>query len=263
MGVIGGNLGYHILRRLAPGGVGAAFNGDGCANGSKLERVFGPLVWDHTAGKTVIDLGCGAGKEAVQLAVRGAERVIGIDIREHVLNAARDLAQRHSVSDRCHFTTHTSERGDALVCLDAFEHFADPGGMLTRIAELLRPGGRAFVAFGPPWLHPYGGHLFSVFPWAHLLFTERALIRWRSDFKSDGASRFDEVEGGLNQMTVSRFEALIRSGPMRIASFETIPIRRLEHLSNSLTRELLTSLVKCTLVNDESTDSGAGAETKR
>ena len=97
MGVIGGNLGYHILRRLAPGGVGAALNGDGCANGSKLERVFGQPIWDHTAGRTVIDLGCGSGEDAVQMAVRGAKRVIGIDIREHVLNAARDLATRHSV----------------------------------------------------------------------------------------------------------------------------------------------------------------------
>jgi hypothetical protein len=54
-----------------------------------------------------------------------------------------------------------------------------------------------------------GGHLFSVFPWAHLIFSEQALIRWRSDFKSDGATRFSEVAGGLNQMTIRRFERLI------------------------------------------------------
>ncbi len=60
---------------------------------------------------------------------------------------------------------------------------------------MLKPGGRLYASFGPTWFHPYGGHLFSVFPHAHLIFTERSLIRWRSDFKSDGATRFHEVAG--------------------------------------------------------------------
>jgi hypothetical protein len=36
---------------------------------------------------------------------------------------------------------------------------------------------------------------------AHLIFKERALIRWRAGFKTDGATRFGEVAAGLNQMT--------------------------------------------------------------
>jgi hypothetical protein len=70
--------------------------------------------------------------------------------------------------------------------------------------DLLRPGGQVVVSFGPPWFHPFGGHFFSVFRWAHLVFSEAALIEWRSAFKTDGATRFREVEGGLNQMTVRR-----------------------------------------------------------
>ncbi len=71
------------------------------------------------------------------------------------------------------------------------------------MASLLKPSGFALVEFGYTWFHPYGGHLFSVFPWAHLIFTEKSLIRWRSDFKTDGATRFQEVAGGLNQMTIA------------------------------------------------------------
>jgi hypothetical protein len=56
--------------------------------------------------------------------------------------------------------------------------------------RMIKPDGCVIAAFGPTWFHPLGGHLFSVFPWAHLIFTERALIRWRSDFKTDGATRF-------------------------------------------------------------------------
>jgi hypothetical protein len=112
---------------------------------------------------------------------------------------------------------------------------------------LLKPGGRVLITFGPPWFHPLGGHLFSIFPWAHLVFTEKALIRWRSDFKSDGATRFCEVEGGLNGMTVRRFQRLVEKSGYVIESFEAVPIRRLRFIATPLTWELTTSAVRCRL----------------
>jgi hypothetical protein len=81
-----------------------------------------------------------------------------------------------------------------------------------------------------------------------LLFTERALLRWRSDYRTDGARRFGEVEGGLNQMTVGRFERLVSSSPFRFAAFEAVPIRPARWLHNRLTREFLTAMVRCRLV---------------
>jgi len=104
-----------------------------------------------------------------------------------------------------------------------------------------------YVVFGPPWYHLLAGHLFSVFPWAHLLFTEGALIRWRSDFKRDGAKGFNEVEGGLNLMTVRRFERLVQQSRFRFERFETVPIRKLRMFFTPLTREFCTSMVRCTL----------------
>jgi hypothetical protein len=86
-----------------------------------------------------------------------------------------------------------------------------------------------------------------VFPWAHLIFTERSLIRWRSDFKTDGATRFHEVEGGLNQMTIRRFERLLAESAFRVVSFDTPPIKKLRPLHNRLTREFFSSYVRCTL----------------
>ena len=106
----------------------------------------------------------------------------------------------------------------------------------------------ASISFGPPWFHPHGGHLFSVFPWAHLIFTENALIRWRSDFKTDGAKRFGEVEGGLNQMTVKRFKKIISASPFRFDRLDIVPIRRLRYPSNVITKEFFTSIVRCRLV---------------
>ena len=98
----------------------------------------------------------------------------------------------------CPFSTATDERADVIVSIDAFEHFDDPPSILRIMDGLLGPEAEVLASFGPTWYHSFGGHLFSVFPWAHLLFSERALMRWRSDIRNDGAARFGEVAGGLN-----------------------------------------------------------------
>ena len=113
--------------------------------------------------------------------------------------------------------------------------------------RLLGPGGRVLVAFGPPWFHPLGGHAFSIFPWSHLIFTERALIRWRSDFNGDGATRFSEVDGGLNGMTVRRFSRLVAESGYAVEQFEAVPIRKLSFLAAGPTRELFTAIIRCRL----------------
>lgn len=247
-GIIGGPLADRVLQRL---GGRAARKGycDGSAyrGRSKLEVLFGDGIWSEISGKTVADFGCGSGSEAIELAEHGAASVIGIDILEHSLETARRAAERAGVAGRCHFTKRTDTPVDVVISLDGFEHFGDPEGVLRAMSRMLKPSGRALVTFGPTWLHPLGGHLFSVFPWAHLLFTERALIRWRSGFKHDGATRFGEVEGGLNQMTIFRFRRLVAKSPLEFETLETIPIRRLRAVSNPLTREFVTSSVRCRL----------------
>src|SRR3989338_5201680 len=47
-------------------------------------------------GKTVLDLGCGAGETSVYLALQGAE-VHAVDIAEEFLKVARSLAERFGV----------------------------------------------------------------------------------------------------------------------------------------------------------------------
>jgi len=209
--------------------------------------LLGDRLLEDLKGKCVIDFGCGEGKDSIEIARCGASRVIGIDIWDAMLAAARRNAAAAGVADRCEFCTVATEQVDAIVSLDAFEHFADPAAILGVMRRLLKPGGFIAVSFGPTWYHPYGGHLFSVFPWAHLLFSERALIRWRSDIRADGATRFSEVEGGLNQMTISRFERLVRACGFEADYFEPVPIRKLAPLHNRLTREFSTAIVRCRL----------------
>ena len=209
---------------------------------------MGDEFFTKIADKIIIDFGCGEGSDAVEMAERGAKRVIGIDIREDVLHSARQKALTAGVQNTCVFASRTKELADIIVSVDAFEHFADPAGILRIMNTLLQPAGEVLVSFGPTWYHPLGGHLFSVVPWAHLIFSEKALIRWRSTFKTDGATRFSEVAGGLNQMTISKFEELIAGSPLQFASLELVPIKKLRHFHNRFTREFTTAVVRCRLV---------------
>jgi SAM-dependent methyltransferase len=241
------HLEYRILKKISPGEP-ACCSGSAYHGKSKLGIVVGEEFLNQLAGKVVIDFGCGEGTEAVEMALKGARRVIGIDIRENVLAVARQQALAAGVQNICHFASTTEELADLVVSIDAFEHFSEPGKILRLMSNLLRPQGEVVACFGPTWYHPLGGHLFSVFPWAHLIFSEASLIRWRSDFKTDGATRFREVAGGLNQMTIHRFEQLVASSPLRFASLELVPIRRLGGAHNRLTREFTTALVRCRLL---------------
>jgi SAM-dependent methyltransferase len=222
-------------------------NGSAFAAKGKLKTLLGDDFLNEIRSQTVIDFGCGDGAEAVEMALAGAERVTGLDIQEPLLERARARAKQAGIDERCRFAAATDERSNVVTSLDAFEHFAEPEAVLQAMYRLLKPGGKLIVSFGPTWYHPLGGHLFSVFPWAHLVFSERALLAWRSDFKTDGAKKFHEVAGGLNRMTIKRFERIVADSPFALESLEMVPIRPLRFLHSKWTREWTTAIVRARL----------------
>jgi SAM-dependent methyltransferase len=213
-------------------------NGAVYANKSKLKTLLGESILEELSGKDVLDFGCGAGAESIEIA-SVARSVVGLDIRPQMFPKSHP--------DNCQFATATLQRFAAIVSIDSFEHFSDPAGMLRLMKARLEPNGYILASFGPTWYHPLGGHLFSVFPWAHLVFSESALCQWRKRIRSDGATKFCEVEGGLNQMTIRQFEKIVRAEGMKFQSFECVPIRKLAPIHNRLTREFTSAIVRCKL----------------
>ena len=269
---LGGAFGYWLLKRLSkrptPGGADVPH---GPAGAEKLERLLGRGVLDRFVDKTVFDFGCGEGKEAVAVAVAGARCVVGADVLNDRLAAARRHAEEARVADRCLFLhaiddadeiTRLAGTFDSAFSLDAFEHFDDPGAVLKEFRRLLVPGGELLVSFGPPWKHPYGSHMryFIRWPWAHLVFDEPTLLRVRALHRDDGARRFGEVDGGLNQMTLARFKRLVSESGFAMRSFRAVPLstRFVERTPTPLklltlpgVREYFTSVVLCELVKPE------------
>ncbi len=214
---------------------------------AKIEVLLGPEFMSSVRRKKVIDFGCGDGSDAIAMARAGAEKVIGIEIRPQLINLARERARAAGVGDICVFTQSTDEAADLVVSIDAFEHFEDPAAVLASMQKLMKRSGHMFISFGPVWYHPRGGHLFSVFPWSHIVFEEKAFMKWRSTFKSDGATRFGEVEGGLNRMTIKRFERLVQGSSLRLERLELVPVRKLRWIHTGFTREFTTAIVRCRL----------------
>ena len=235
------------LLRLAYSGGSEPLSRHVYSGRSKLQLLLGQDIFNRIEGKTVVDFGCGYGDETIDLAEHGAKQAVGLDIREEVLDAAR--AKAGSLSNISFLKAEQCPRAfaDVVISLDSFEHFADPSSALDLMYDLLAPGGEVLVSFGPPWLHPLGGHSFSLFPWSHLLLSERALCRWYNATKNTDIGRFEEVSGGLNRMTVAAFEQLVATCKFSDVSITPVPIRALRHLHNGLTREYTTSVVKCVL----------------
>jgi SAM-dependent methyltransferase len=254
MGLLGGSVGLRILQSISPDGSGGLSSDTPAvySNKSKLEMLIGAGFWEEIRGRVVMDFGCGEGHEVVEMAERGARQVIGIDTRQKWLDRASELAQKRGVADRCLFVQRWTRPAvaDVIVSLDSFEHFDDPAEILALMSRILNPNGRVVACFGPTWYHPYGGHLFSVFPWAHLVFSENAMVTWRSGLPGKGRTK-SLREAGLNKMTVRRFERLIEHSPLRVESFEAVPIRRLKWLANRVSREFTTSAVRCRLAPRE------------
>ena len=157
MGIIGGKIGSRLLHAICPTGEAGYLTGKAYKDRSKIEVLLGSGIWDELVGKVVIDFGCGQGEEAIDIAKHGAKTVIGLDLRERLLDQARLMAERAGVSERCIFETKTDVKADVIMSLDAFEHFNDPAEILRIMRGLLKDKGRVIAMFGPTWFHPLGG----------------------------------------------------------------------------------------------------------
>jgi SAM-dependent methyltransferase len=209
-----------LLRCSSPPKPG--FTGDPDSVNSALDlllHVF-PQVLQEMDGKRVVDFGCGTGHQAVAIARQSSAEVVGIDIREDLLEKARRLAAAEGVADRVTFVTRLDpgDTFDWVVSQNSMEHFRDPEAILGLMAGILAPRGRILVTFCPTWLSPYGAHMnfFTMVPWVHLLFPERTVMAVRARFVSDGAMRYEDVTGGLNRMTVRRFDQLVRRSGLQV-----------------------------------------------
>jgi len=101
-------------------------------------------------GKTLLDVACGAGGPALKIAEKTGCSLVGIDVHEQAISAAKSLAAKQGFSARAQFqVVNASGRlpfadgeFDAISCIDAINHLPDRHAVVTEWARVLKPSGR-------------------------------------------------------------------------------------------------------------------------
>jgi len=136
--------------------------GDGYLSPGGPEEVARVLEGVDLAGKTVLDIGCGAGGITAALARDyGATRVIGIDVESPVCEAARAQADKSGVAGQVEIRLvapgpfpFADESFDIVFSKDSIIHIPDKAFLAGEAFRVLKPGGW-FVA--SDWLISHDG----------------------------------------------------------------------------------------------------------
>jgi SAM-dependent methyltransferase len=211
-----------------------------------------PNFRELVEGNSVLDFGCGCGLQAAALARAWGADVVGVDLPRRTLLAEWDrLKSEYQLPNLTLTANLPSDRMfDVVYSCSSFEHFDDPARVLEMMCDRVKPAGKLVITFAEPWYSNNGAHMdgFCRLPWVNLLFSERTIMNVRSIYRSDGARRFEEVEGGLNRLTVAKFERIIRNSSLHIEWLKMWPTRGLPLVTHvPVIRELLTSACSCVL----------------
>lgn len=135
-------------------------------------------------GRTALDLGSGYGGKTVALAKElDPAKMVGIEPFDNMVTLAREYADSVGATN-CEFRLcghldipATDGEFDAILSHDVIEHVADPAKTLAEMHRVLRPGGRAYIAFTPYWgaLSHHLGYITRV-PFIDWVFSARTLV---------------------------------------------------------------------------------------
>lgn len=204
-------------------------------------------------GKSVLDFGCGWGWQAVAMVRQGARFVVGIDIVRENLEKSRALAKSYQLGDhQIEFVDRLRENSsfDVVLSCSSFEHFSEPEAILQQMRSAALLSGIVIISFAEPWYSARGSHmsLFTRLPWVNVLFSEKTVMKVRQNFRDDGATRYEDVQGGLNRMTLAKFEKIIHHSGMKVEWLRYYATKNLPVVTKlPVLREFLTSAVACIL----------------
>jgi arsenite methyltransferase len=123
--------------------LGDSFHPGGAALTSRLARALGA-----GAGDTVVDVACGRGASALQLARETGCGVVGIDLSPDLVAEAAQAAREAALSSRVRFLQGDAEAlplpdefADGVLCECAFCTFPGKRVAAAELARVLKPGG--------------------------------------------------------------------------------------------------------------------------
>lgn len=143
-----GNFQTELYTHIRHEGFGEDIGQNSWLTSDEQERFLERL--DLSPGKTLLDVGCGAGGPALRIAAITGCSVVGIDVHEQAVTTANALAVQRGLAGRAEFRSADASGPlpfpdrtfDTITCIDAINHFPDRSRVITEWARLLKAGGR-------------------------------------------------------------------------------------------------------------------------
>ncbi len=179
------------------------------------------LLFDGIRGSVALDYCCGNGEVALEMAKRGASKVMGIDISPVAVQNARALARSAGVEEICEFSVMDAEHTEfADSMFDVIHeygalHHLDLAAAYKELSRILKPDGKVICTEAlrhNPFIHWYRKrtpHLRTQWEFEHIL-------------------GIPEIEGGKKY-----FEAL-NYRTFHLAALAAVPLRRIYFFENLL-----------------------------
>ena len=203
-------------------------------------------------GQRVLDIGCGWGGLALDLARDHGVEVTGITLSDKQLEAARERAAQAGLADRVHFELKdyrsVDGRFDRIVSVGMFEHVGPRNyrEFFAKLGDLLAPKGVALLSsigrMDPPtvpnaWIDKYifpGGYIpslseaFAAVEPTRLWVTDVEILRvhyadtlkqWYDRFearRAEAAALYDERFCRIWEFYLAACEMLFRNGPLMV-----------------------------------------------
>src|SRR4030042_3027859 len=106
-------------------------------------------------GKTVLDVGCGSGRYALEFALRGAKNVMGMDFAQGMIDLANSYARELSEKERCQFICgdfmdyNFENKFDYTIAMGLFDYLNNPSDYLAKMKSLTC--GKIIASFPKRW----------------------------------------------------------------------------------------------------------------
>lgn len=169
---------------MAPGGAG------------NVGKMLGGL---DAAGKRILDIGCGIGGPAFEMARGHGASVTGIDLEAPLIERAKAAAARHGLEEQCRFRTvepgplpFADGHFDIVTSAGAFTQTPDKPALFAEVLRVLKPGG---VVTCYEWMRsaaPYSDDMHYWFKLEELTYVMLRLDEYEELFRQAG---FQNVAG--------------------------------------------------------------------
>jgi SAM-dependent methyltransferase len=175
----------------------------------KLAYLPGIVDFPASAGKKVLEVGCGVGTDLVRFALAGAE-VTGVELADTAIELARQNLAHHGLRGELYVMDGRALRFaddsfDIVYAHGLLQYTAEPQRVVSEIHRVLRPGGRAILM------------VYNRYSWLNLL-----SLLTRQELEHEDAPFF-------RKHSIREFRALLTPFPSYQIIPERFPVRTRLH----------------------------------